>query len=203
MIFFLQEMESEINSIESFEKNVSNVLILQLEHAMSSLNIFIETEQIRLASSSSVSAKVKVFRGRIRSRAYEATSESTRTIDLIDETDTGSINLLTATTSETKWVEFLPQFETKYYKYGQVLNTVPSPMGYMLKHIIYVINDNGIRRADMKSEVISSGHYRDTSQPTLLPCPSSTCIESSDNFESLLAHINNQNHFPPQQQQQH
>lgn len=68
-------MEYWINSIESFKKNVSNVLILQLKRAMSSLDIFLETESIRLSSSSGdIKAEktfLKVFRSRVRSRPYK------------------------------------------------------------------------------------------------------------------------------------
>lgn len=69
-------MEYWINSIESFQTNVSSVLIMQLKRAMSSLDIFLETDSMRLASSSSVEVKaektfLKVFRGRVRSRPYK------------------------------------------------------------------------------------------------------------------------------------
>lgn len=77
---YFQEMEYWINSIESFKRNVSNVLILQLKRAMSSLDIFLETDTIRLTSSSTSSSSteikaektfLKVFRGRVRSRPYK------------------------------------------------------------------------------------------------------------------------------------
>lgn len=74
-MFILQEMEYWINSTESFKKNVSNVLILQLKRAMCSLDIYLETESIRLSSSpAEIKAEktfLKVFRGRARSRPYK------------------------------------------------------------------------------------------------------------------------------------
>lgn len=68
-------MEYWINSTESFKKNVSNLLILQLKRAMCSLDIYLDTEAIRLSSApAEIKAEktfLKVFRSRARSRPYK------------------------------------------------------------------------------------------------------------------------------------
>lgn len=70
-------MEYWINSTEPFKKTIGNVLTVQLKRAMCSLDIYLETETIRLSSITSgtelKSEKtfLKVFRGRTRSRPYK------------------------------------------------------------------------------------------------------------------------------------
>lgn len=70
-------MEYWINSTESFKKTIGNVLTVQLKRAMCSLDIYLETETIRLSSTTSATeiksekTFLKVFRGRTRSRPYK------------------------------------------------------------------------------------------------------------------------------------
>lgn len=69
-------MEYWINSTESFKKSIGNVLTVQLKRAMCSLDIYLESESIRLstAPASEIKAEktfLKVFRGRTRSRPYK------------------------------------------------------------------------------------------------------------------------------------
>lgn len=69
-------MEYWINSTESFKKTIANVLTVQLKRAMCSLDIYLETETIRLSTTSATEIKsektfLKVFRGRTRSRPYK------------------------------------------------------------------------------------------------------------------------------------
>lgn len=71
-------MEYWINSLESFKKTIGNVLTIQLKRAMCSLDIYLETESIRLSSATTSAPEIKsektflkVFRGRTRSRPYK------------------------------------------------------------------------------------------------------------------------------------
>lgn len=69
-------MEYWINSTESFKKTIANVLTVQLKRAMCSLDIYLETETIRLSTTPAAEMKsektfLKVFRGRTRSRPYK------------------------------------------------------------------------------------------------------------------------------------
>lgn len=67
-------MEFWINTIESVDNNGSNILTMQLKRAMCSLDIYLETEAIRLSSPTEVKSEkafLKVFRGRLRSRPYK------------------------------------------------------------------------------------------------------------------------------------
>lgn len=68
-------MEFWVNSIGMFKHSVSNILVLQLKRAMCSLDVFLETESIRLATPANEfkaeKTFLKIFRSRTRSRPYK------------------------------------------------------------------------------------------------------------------------------------
>lgn len=71
----MQEMEHWINSIEATKKNATNILGIQLKRAMSSLDIYLETEGVRSEDQSAEfqaeKTFLKPFRGRTHSRPYK------------------------------------------------------------------------------------------------------------------------------------
>lgn len=70
-------MESWVNSI-SDPKNVNNLLELQIKRALSSLDIYLETEGTLINSAEFSPSKtfLKAFRGRTHSRPYKLIQNS-------------------------------------------------------------------------------------------------------------------------------
>lgn len=70
-----QEMENWINSIEATKKNASSILGIQLKRAMSSLDIYLETEGVRSDDQpvefQAEKTFLKPFRGRTHARPYK------------------------------------------------------------------------------------------------------------------------------------
>lgn len=71
----MQELEHWINSIEASRKNVSSILGIQLKRAMSSLDIYLETESVRSDEQpmefQTEKTFFKPFRGRTHARPYK------------------------------------------------------------------------------------------------------------------------------------